>query len=280
MTRFPIAFPVLSLICWTASADQPGSGTTPSANSQNIEMSVTEAASMLTPNENYSFGRTQVKKMLEDRIQMAAYPAGENGLKMITERDAIFIWLANQFSSQPDCMILWNPDSPISTQADHSPPSKTSIGFIRIGSVYLDGPYRGNYVPFEQLWFEATYECISVHMVEEWDELYEQARTRAIKRNEFILAAARLEFEAMKRTWHYYGTVWLPWAKSVGFQSDPRYWRVNSKESFDEWIASYRGNAYPETPYGNYYDGLSGASRPGNYGKELPIPSASPSASP
>lgn len=257
-----------------------GAGQTPPASGGNIEQSGTDAAAMPTPGEYYPFGRIQAKKMLDDRILMAAFPAGGKGLHLVTESDAIFIWIANQFTSRPDCMIFWNPDPPTSASADHSPPSKTSIGFIRVASVYMDGPYRGNYVPFEQLWFEATFECNSIHMIEKWDELYQLASNRAINRKDFTLAAARLEFEAMTRTRNFYYTVWLPWAKKVGFESDRRFWRIDSLESFDKWIAAYSGNAYPEIPYGDYYDVLSGKKPPGGYGKDLAAPQPMPSPSP
>lgn len=156
---------------------------------------------MTIPGKNYSFGSTQVKKMLEDRIQMAAYPAGEEGMRMVTESDAIFIWLANQFSDWPDCMILWNPDPPVDpAMGDDVSPTKTSIGFIRIREVYPDGSERGNYLSFEELWHIAVYESISVNMAKPRNDLFQQVQARTITRSDFILASAHLEFEASLNT--------------------------------------------------------------------------------
>jgi len=200
--RFSSAIPLLLLISW-ASLGQPErcAGVTASAYGGNIEESGTEAVAMTIPGKNYSFGSTQVKKMLEDRIQMAAYPAGEEGMRMVTESDAIFIWLANQFSDWPDCMILWNPDPPVDpAMGDDVSPTKTSIGFIRIREVYPDGSERGNYLSFEELWHIAVYESISVNMAKPRNDLFQQVQARTITRSDFILASAHLEFEASLNT--------------------------------------------------------------------------------
>jgi hypothetical protein len=232
-----------------------------------------ETSTIPDSGKEYQLGCAQVKRMLNDRIFMSAYPSGQHGMKMVTEEDAIFIWLAKQFAPKPDFIILWNSDPPRApAMSDNIPPGDKRIGYIRLRDVDLDGAGRGNYRSFEQLWSLTIYECFSLQMAPRWNELYQRAAVKKITRIDFIASAARIEFDASLKTREFYYTVWSSWAKSANFQPDSRLWdAINTPDSFQEWISRYkiRGDKYPEEPYGGYYDNLTGVAS-GNDNKQNP----------
>jgi len=214
--------------------------------------------------------------MLNDRIFMDAYPSAGVGMRRITEKDAIYIWLVEQFAFQSDGLIFWNSDPPLAiTMADNSLASESGVGYIRIRDIYTSGKTRGNYISFEELWYYAVYEAISEHMSKSWNELYDKARHKEITRDEFVLSAARLEFEISEKTKDFYFMVWIPWAKNVGFKSDRQIWRIDAPQTFDKWIADYSVKAgFPEVPYSHNYDVLTGAVPNAKYDRGLaPTPS-------
>ncbi len=86
-------------------------------------------------------------------------------------------------------------------------------------------------------------------------ELYARAAADQIPRDEFIRAAAQLEYLALKRTQEFYHNTWCKWAAKSGFPTNPSIWREGALPEFEPWLQFFKDTAskYPEDPFGATY---------------------------
>jgi len=195
-------------------------------------------------------GKTQLRRMLRDRPEMA---------RGLTEEDELFQWAARKFAGEDvPTWIEWQNMSDISDfDAWHQPPDEDTPGQIFVRKVH-GPPSRmtwGSAPSFDELWMWAAYEMHNIQSHREFHELWDRALAGTITRDEYILGYARLEYGALLRTRVFFIEIYYPWAKKHG-RMTTEDWGLDVPYTFDEWIAHYpRGLRYPWRYYGNAYDG-------------------------
>lgn len=212
-------------------------------------------------------GERQVRRMLEDRFFMSAFPIETGGMRSLSPDDSIVQWAVAQFESTPTGgMVFWNsdlPKSPPSFLADHASPSKSSLGFINLAKVFPNGPSKGEYIDFEHLWMFAVFELLNIQQTEDWNKLDQRVAKENLAKNQYIEEAARIEFGVLHKLMQFYKETWVPWAKSANFKSDSTIWRLDTPTEFQDWIKLYREQTgYPWIPFGERYEFFKKRSNP------------------
>jgi hypothetical protein len=112
-----------------------------------------------------SVGEQQVRRLLEDRIYISAYPSSDGRIQTLSWEDSIVKWSVAQFEQKaPGHLLFWNSDPPRrppSFLADHSTPQYETLSFICVAKEYSNGPAKGQYIQFEVLWFLTAFELLN-----------------------------------------------------------------------------------------------------------------------
>lgn len=183
-------------------------------------------------------GNLQVKRMLRDRPVMAQY-VGPNNI--------IWKWAAKKFVGEDlSDTIDWDGRAPYhGAKADHLYPCKTERGCIRIKEK----------LSFEVSWAGAIFELFNISNSLKFGKIIRQAHRGEIKKKEFILKLAEIEFEAIKKAEKFYKKIWGPWMVSKGLPTDPYEWSVGCPSKFEDWIKSFgNGSDYPWKIYSDFYE--------------------------
>ena len=205
-------------------------------------------------------GRAQAQQIFADRFMMSAYRTKTGEVRKVTEEDSIYQWLSQSFAGDgTNEIIFWNSDPPTEHLADHIPPSERTLGYLRLARSETSRGTRGTvsrYLTFEQLWVGAVFELISIRRLDRWNLVEADAKAGKLTKEEFIEAAARIEFGSLEASAEFYTAVWLPWANATGFKSDKTLWRV-PLPPYEVWRASYTDRAgYPWKPFEKMFDSL------------------------
>jgi hypothetical protein len=206
-----------------------------------------------------SHGEQQVRRLLEDRIYMSAYPTSEGRIQTLSWEDSIVKWAVAQFEQKtPGHLLFWNPDpprSPPSFLADHSTPQSGTLSFICVAKEYSNGSAKGQYIQFEVLWFLTAFELLNSAEREAWMALDQRAANGEMSRGHYINEAAHIEFNVLQKLTKFYHEIWSPWARNVTFRSDPAIWRLDTPAEFDQWISKYLNHdGYPWVPFGERFE--------------------------
>lgn len=217
------------------------------------------AAQQVASPPRETHGEQQVRRMREDRFHMSAYAVEKTGMRLLTSDDAIVKWAVSQFEQRPNgYLVYWNPEPPKTPPtylADHSSPTKDSLGFISVAKFFPDGPSKGQYVDFEHLWMLAAFELYNIEETKAWEKLDQKVIDKQISKSEYIMEAARIEFKVLHRLKKFHDDVWVPWATAANFRSDSSIWRLDTPAKFDDWIKQYSDTTgYPWVPFGDRYE--------------------------
>jgi hypothetical protein len=206
-----------------------------------------------------SHGEQQVRRLLEDRIHMSAYPTSDGRIQTVSWEDSIVKWAVAQFEQKtPGHLLFWNsdpPQSPPSFLADHNTPQSGKLSFICVAKEYSAGPAKGQYIQFEVLWFLTAFELLNSAEREAWMALDQRAANGEMSKGQYINEAAHIEFNVLRKLIKFYHEIWSPWARSVTFRSDPSIWRLDTPAEFDKWISMYTDHeSYPWVPFGELFE--------------------------
>jgi hypothetical protein len=205
-----------------------------------------------------SHGEQQVRRLLEDRIYMSAYPTSDGRIQTLSWEDSIIKWAVAQFEQKTlGLLLFWNPDPPEgpSLLAAHSTPQDGTLSFIRVAKEYPNGPAKGQYIQFEVLWFLTAFELLNSAEREAWMALDQRAANGEMSRGHYINEAAHIEFNVLQKLIKFYHEIWSPWARNVTFRLDPAIWRLDTPAEFDQWISKYlHHDGYPWVPFGERFE--------------------------
>jgi hypothetical protein len=203
-------------------------------------------------------GRSQVRQLFADRFMMSVYRTKAGELRKVTENDPIFDWLARKFAGEDTGeIIFWNSDPPKDFRAGHINATRHWPGFIQISRFAAPNEGLGErLLGFEDLWACAAFELISLGRVKDSQQMEQQVVEKKMSKADFVEAGAKFEYESFLAMSEYYEKVWRPWAQSVGFETEPGYWRL-PLPTFVEWRGRYTDHAgYPWKPFESIFDYL------------------------
>jgi hypothetical protein len=210
---------------------------------------IRQTARTLNPDQ-LANGTGQVQRMLRDRPSMSA---------KLAPGDELFDWAARKFAGEDvPTRIRWQAhSSDKEADAHHHVPFDGAVGAIYVRPTH--GPHsnkpQGSAKTFDELWAEAAYELHNIQSHRGFGDLHERAIAGKVTRREYILASARLEYDALLRTRAFYVEVYYPWAKKHEIDTDPENWRLTLPSRFEDWLAQYPPEwVYPWQVYGGYYD--------------------------
>ncbi len=201
-----------------------------------------------------SHGEFQMKRMLSDRLQMNAFLNSRRETGYVEPSDSIYQWMVRRYAGlATGDRVFWDPTLPQGASADHSTPILGAPAMIRIANPSADEAAANT--RFEQEWFGAVFEMHNLDNSPAFKALYARAAGNQIPRDEFIQAAAHLEYLALKRTLDFYHDTWCKWAAKSSFPTDPSIWQVGALPEFDSWLQHFKaeGSKYPQDPFETTY---------------------------
>lgn len=182
--------------------------------------------------KDLTHGTVQMERLLEDRLEMNQY-ATANGPRYVTSGDSIFVWAARRFCA-PDGSIryFWNPRPPEHFDGGCVKPINGRIGRIAIAdfSKRTDLPAE----TFEHLWRVLFFELLNIARTKEVAELRAGALSGAYDEQTFCNESMRIEHGVLIELCDVYESVWLPWCRQHGFESNARYWV--RPPPFEQWL--------------------------------------------
>ena len=201
-----------------------------------------------------SHGEFQMKRMLSDRLQMNAFLNSYRETAYVEPSHSIYQWMVRRYAGlATGDRVFWDSALPKGASADHSTPILGAPAMIRIANPSADESAANT--RFEQQWFGAVFEMHNLDNSPAFKALYARAAADQIPREEFIRAAAHLEYLALKRTVEFYHNTWRKWAAKHSFPTDPSIWQVGALPEFDTWLQHFKDAAsdYPENPFATTY---------------------------
>jgi len=190
------------------------------------------------PYKNLAHGQCQVRSMVRDRPAMGTHMA---------RKDLIWQWAARKFAGEDlQETIDWSNKAPYhGAKASHRYPCRTERGSICI---------RKN-LPFEASWAGVIFELYNIALYPEFKAVIQKAYKGKIKKKDFILKMAYIEFKAVKRAEQFYKDVWLPWAMQKKLSTCPGEWSVGLPRACKAWIRCFdKQSDYPWKVYADFYE--------------------------
>ncbi|NQU22883.1 MAG: tetratricopeptide repeat protein [Candidatus Nealsonbacteria bacterium] len=197
--------------------------------------------------EALEHGRTQLRRMLQDRPAMATH--GEDA-------GVLGAWAVRKFAGGDLSLLIdWDPELPTHSEAEHVAPMRGRRARIRVHPKYLDEPDEEKDRPFEELWSNAVYELHNLGFARDFVELHNDAFAGEVSKEEFVAGILQLEHLAAQQTRAFYARVYLPWAKEQKLATDPSLWFADWWETAEEALADFDDpTLYPWKPYARQYD--------------------------
>ncbi len=200
---------------------------------------------------NPSVGEKQLLLVLHDRPQLQP---------LVVPGSPVWAWLAAAFADKPDGVHVRWTNLPTSTfnlspaESSSSPDDQNNLNIV-VDDTYKDGPQQGQPRKGEEVLSTLVFELLNVQSYKEKKVLREKIRTRTIARNDFILAAAELEFRANLGTRKFYETILVPYAQQHSITLHPELWFEKLPTDFAACIALYPPTFwYPWKYFGDMYD--------------------------
>lgn len=197
--------------------------------------------------EAIAHGERQVRQMLEDR------PAMKQGVQ---EGDALWRWTVRKFAGEDlDDTIDWDSTVPIGSDANHTIPTDSQRGQIRVAPRYRKGPKQGELRSCDELWAEAVFELHNIVGAEDFQRLKDKAARGELQKKEFVLGMFEIEYRALQRTRAFYVKVYLRLAEKNGTATLPAGWHAHVWETAEQYLDRCTDRSkYPWVPYGRWFD--------------------------
>jgi hypothetical protein len=94
-----------------------------------------------------------------------------------------------------------------------------------------------------------SFELYNISYGKEHVAEYNSALAGKLSRQDYILAAARTEYKAIRKTAEFYRDMWQPRAEQSRIRTEPSHWFADQPESYDQWIKQYDDpSGYPTVP--------------------------------
>lgn len=188
------------------------------------------------------YGQLQLMKMLTDRPRMKKWSARNR---------FIDTWAASQFAGAAGHgKILWDNGALTNKTAEYVAESTKIAGrsIIRIrNNDTSDSP--------ELMWAAFVFECFNIQNSIKHAEVNKAAFEGNLRREQFIEAKTRVEFDTMHKTATFFNSYVNPYAKAHNIVVHPALWYADQNDSYQAWIRKYTDpNYYPFNSYGAYYD--------------------------
>jgi hypothetical protein len=211
-----------------------------------------------------SHGAEQSRRLFNDRVFLKFYRDGSGKQRIVDETSSIYKWVEARFGGSTVVgPVVWNNEVPYSGlpsgafRGAYTPRTKTAPVSLQIAaSKDALGRKRVN-LGFEELWAILAFELHNIENEPRWWLLLRDARSGKTNSEEFILRAAKLEYEAEIRTLDFYNNTWKEWAANADFESDISIWKPRDISDFDKWVASFGEkwkSEYPWVIYRSYFE--------------------------
>ncbi|MGJ8634235.1 MAG: hypothetical protein ACSHX7_09975 [Luteolibacter sp.] len=191
-------------------------------------------------------GGFQLQKMIRDRPLMSQFLNRGNRRVPINVEDAPFTWVKNEYSRLYDGgKVFWDSSEsakPLQYLAEHRIPKNGENGFIRIRESFLDRRKIVRDASFEELWGACVYELLNIKNHDKYVELLARLKRHELTKDQWVRAGTKIEHKTLLELGVFHEKIWLPWALKANFGSDPKIWRRDILEDYDEWIKRYRTN--------------------------------------
>ena len=165
------------------------------------------------------YGREQVRRMLQDRPEMARY--GEKAA-------LLYEWAARQFAGEAfGKRIVWDSSEPYTdANAENEIVDEGKTGArVRVSGVRAT--WKGVELEkpsFDTLWADAVFELYNVTNVKRFRAITEDNDAGKLSKEEFITRIVKAESLAALKARTFYMEVFLPWAKIHAVPTNPTKW--------------------------------------------------------
>jgi hypothetical protein len=197
-----------------------------------------------------NWGTEQLTRLLHDRPELQS---------IVKTGNKISDWLVVAFGNRSQGITIHWDGGPLSSSAPFDGESQWLDNdknvYVRVGRYYRTGSSVGLERRPEEILFSIVFELNNVKYRQENLKIRELARAGAITRNDYVVAIAKCEYQALQETGEFYRNVWTPFCVDAGFNSDPKIWITARDVTFDNWISQYPPDFYyPWRFYGAQYD--------------------------
>jgi tetratricopeptide (TPR) repeat protein len=203
-------------------------------------------ADVVLPKAALEHGEKQVRQMLKERPLMAEH---------VEEGDALWRWAVRKFAGEDlDATIDWDSTPPREASADHSTPTESRRGSIRVSKYAAYDKQSGPEASFDELWNRAVFELHNIMHRREFLRAWEEAWDGKLTEEAFVARTCAAEHKALQQTRAFYVQVYLPWAKRREAKTRARTWDVLWWGRPEDAIKEYHDkNSYPWRPYVRYF---------------------------
>jgi hypothetical protein len=150
--------------------------------------------------------------------------------------------------------IDWDPAPPRDSGADHTAPTATQRGSIRLRQFAAKLTEDGAAATFDECWRRAIFELHNITQAGEFQRAAAGAAAGKLTETQYVAAVCQAEYRAAQQARAFYVRVYLPWAVKNGVKTDPRRWYTwwwgRAEEVLDHFADR---EAYPWRPYTRYY---------------------------
>jgi hypothetical protein len=191
-------------------------------------------------------GQEQVRRMLADRPVMAEHGGRDSPLCQ---------WAARKFAGEDlGQTIDWDAKPPRDSGAEHTAPSATQRGSIRLRKFAAKLADEGDAATFDECWRRAVFELHNISHAADFRRAADDAAAGKLTESQYVAAVCRAEYRAAQLSRAFYVRVYLPWAIKQGVKTDARRWYTwwwGAAENVLDRFADRE--AYPWRPYTRYF---------------------------